>query len=52
MTEKICYCFNISAEEIRSEVRQNNGRSLLLEKIIAEKVQGTCNCITEHPEGR
>lgn len=52
MTDKICYCFNYSAADIKNDVVQNRGRSLLLEKIVAEKQRGRCRCQTEHPEGR
>ena len=48
----ICYCYNYSEEDIRKDVRKNNGQSLLLEKIVAEKQLGNCRCGTMHPEGR
>ena len=52
MGRKICYCFNYNQEEIRQDVRNNNGESTILEKILAAKRQGSCHCATKHPEGR
>lgn len=52
MTRLICYCFEHTEEEIRREILGNNGRSLILEKILAEKSAGGCRCSERHPEGR
>ncbi|MFO7811628.1 MAG: hypothetical protein R6V21_01565 [Pelovirga sp.] len=52
MTKTICYCYEYSDEDIKGDVRQNNGRSTILERIIAEKKKGACQCNTKHPEGR
>jgi len=52
MDKKICYCFNYTDNDIRNDVRQNQGRSLILERIAREKHQGGCQCATRHPEGR
>jgi len=52
MTKTICYCYEYSDEDIREDVRQNNGRSTILERITAEKKKGACQCKTKHPEGR
>ena len=51
MTKTICYCYNYSDEDIRLDVRQNNGRSTILEHITKEKKKGACQCMTKHPEG-
>lgn len=48
----ICYCFGYSEEDIFRDVRQNNGSSSILEKIVHEKKKGACNCKHNHPEGR
>jgi len=48
----ICYCFEYSAEDIGEDVRANDGRSTILEKIVAAKKSGGCQCATLHPEGR
>jgi hypothetical protein len=49
MNELVCHCFKFSAAGIQADVRANAGRSLILEKIIAEKKAGTCQCETTHP---
>jgi hypothetical protein len=51
MSEIICYCFGYTREAIEEDVRQND-RSLITEKIIAEKRFGTCQCRTQNPKGR
>jgi hypothetical protein len=48
----ICYCFGYSEEDIIRDVLANNGTSSILEKILNEKKNGTCNCEDNHPEGR
>ena len=48
----ICYCFGYSAEDIREDVEANDGRSTILEEIVAAKRAGGCQCATTHPEGR
>ena len=52
MKDLICYCFEYSADDIRIDVRENNGRSLILERIVTAKRVGGCQCATTHPEGR
>jgi BFD-like [2Fe-2S] binding domain len=46
----ICYCFGFTAGDIRRGVEQN-GRSLIMEKIMAEKKAGTCDCAKKNPKG-
>ena len=48
----ICYCFGYSEEDVVRDVRENNGTSSILERILNEKKKGTCNCKFNHPEGR
>lgn len=48
----ICYCFGYSEEGIIRDVRENNGTSSILDRILSEKKSGTCNCKFNHPEGR
>jgi hypothetical protein len=48
----VCYCFNYCAQDIREDVLEHGGRSLILEKIIAERQAGHCQCAIRHPEGR
>jgi hypothetical protein len=52
LPDLICYCFEYSAEDIREDVRANNGRSTILERIVAAKRAGGCQCAALHPEGR
>jgi len=49
--EIICYCFGYSAKDIRNDILQN-GRSLIMERIAAEKKAGGCNCAVTNPKGR
>ncbi|MDY0222025.1 MAG: hypothetical protein RBR67_12880 [Desulfobacterium sp.] len=49
--ELICYCFGYSVNDIEVDVIKN-GRSLILEKIVAEKLVGGCNCADKNPKGR
>lgn len=51
MNDLICYCFEHSAEDIRKDVEEN-GRSTIMEKIMAEKRDGGCNCAIANPKGR
>ena len=48
----ICYCFGYSEEDIIRDVGENNGTSLILERILNEKKNGACRCNTTHPLGR
>ncbi len=48
----ICYCFGYSEKDIVMDVLENKGTSLILQRILNEKKQGTCNCKRSHPEGR
>lgn len=52
MVKKICYCFDYTDNDIRSDIIQNDGRSLILEKIVVAKQNGSCECASRHPEGR
>lgn len=49
--EKICYCFNYTAEDIRKDI-QVNGRSTIMAHIMNEKKDGKCNCESTNPKGR
>lgn len=48
----VCYCFGYSEADIEQDVRDNNGRSLILERIKASKQQGVCRCHEKNPSGR
>ena len=47
----ICYCFEYTREDIERDILEN-GRSKIMEKIIAEKKLGGCQCATKNPRGR
>ncbi|MCJ7807613.1 MAG: (2Fe-2S)-binding protein [Dehalococcoidia bacterium] len=51
MNAFICHCFEYTESDIRDEVLQNNGRSLLLERIVEARKAGTCDCDTKNPRG-
>jgi hypothetical protein len=48
--EIICYCFNHTRADIERDYREN-GRSWILEKIIAAKRLGACQCALKNPKG-
>jgi len=51
-TEKlVCYCFGYTAEDIAKDAIRN-GRSVIMERIAAEKKVGGCNCSEKNPKGR
>ena len=47
----ICYCFEYTKNDIEQDLTKN-GRSLIMEKIAAEKKAGGCDCATKNPKGR
>jgi len=51
MIDLVCYCFEYSREDIEQDVL-NNGRSLIMEKIMAAKRFDGCQCTTKNPRGR
>lgn len=51
MNELVCYCFNYTARDIAEDARVH-GRSTILERILAEKKAGACQCATKNPKGR
>jgi len=51
MPDFICYCFEYNREDIEADLRKN-GRSLIMEKIQAEKKFGNCQCAEKNPKGR
>lgn len=52
MLKYICYCFEHTEEDLRHDVRQQGGRSAILEQIVAAKKAGGCQCADQHPQGR
>lgn len=51
MGDLICYCFKYTEFDIEQDVRMN-GKSTILERIIAEKKGGGCQCAVKNPKGR
>jgi NAD(P)H-nitrite reductase large subunit len=51
MNEKICYCFNYTEADLVKDVLEN-GRSTIMERIMAESKQGNCDCAKNNPKGR
>jgi hypothetical protein len=51
MSELVCYCFGYTREDIENDVRQHGGESLILERIMAEKKKGGCQCNLKNPKG-
>ena len=48
--ELVCYCFEYTRNDIEKDYLQN-GRSTILEKIVAEKKAGGCHCAENNPKG-
>lgn len=51
MKQLICYCFDYAEEDIRQDVIAN-GRSLIMEEIMAARQFGVCQCEVKNPKGR
>ncbi len=47
----VCYCFEYTRKDIEQDFIKN-GRSLIMEKITAEKKAGGCDCANKNPKGR
>ena len=47
----ICYCFEYTRDDIEQDFIKN-GRSLIMEKITAEKKKGRCDCTNKNPKGK
>lgn len=47
----VCYCFEYTRNDIERDFIQN-ARSLIMEKITAEKKAGGCDCANKNPKGR
>ena len=51
MEDLICYCFGYTTSDIEQDV-ETNDKSLIMERIIAEKKGGGCLCASKNPKGR
>ena len=47
----VCHCFGYTQADIAADLEEN-GRSLILERIAAEKKRGGCRCTEKNPAGR
>lgn len=47
----ICFCFGYSEEDIRDDFLTHH-RSTIMERIMAEKKGGRCQCGEKNPAGR
>ena len=47
----VCYCFEYTKKDIENDFNEN-GRSLIYEKIAFEKKAGGCNCAAKNPSGK
>ena len=51
MSHLVCYCFEYTTEDIKQDFSVN-GRSLIMEKIMAAKKMGACQCAIKNPSGQ
>jgi cation transport ATPase len=47
----VCYCFGFTRQDIEQDLVEN-GRSLIVEKIMTAKKAGGCDCKNLNPRGR
>jgi len=47
----VCFCFGYTRNNIEQDYI-NNGQSLIMARIAAEKKAGACDCAVKNPEGR
>ena len=47
----VCWCFGYAKQDIENDYK-TNGKSTILEKIIAAKKAGKCNCAENNPKGK
>ena len=47
----VCFCFEYTRTDIEQDYLQN-GQSLIMAKILAEKKASGCDCAKNHPKGR
>ena len=51
LDDLVCYCFGYTVNDIEQDFVKNE-RSLIIEKIAAEKKAGGCDCVNKNPKGR
>jgi hypothetical protein len=52
MSKLICFCFNYSEADIEQDVRDNGGKSTILERIKTSKQAGLCRYPETNPTGK
>ena len=51
LDDLVCYCFGYTVNDIKQDFIKNE-RSLIIEKIAAEKKAGSCDCVNKNPKSR
>lgn len=51
VNERICYCFGYTVADIEEDLTIH-GRSTIMDRIMAEKKRGACQCGLKNPKGR
>ncbi|MFO7461330.1 MAG: hypothetical protein R6X07_11970 [Desulfatiglandales bacterium] len=51
MADLVCYCFGYTAQDVLKDLDQN-GRSVIMDKIMEERRRGGCDCAVKNPQGR
>ena len=52
MSEKICYCYDLTDADIIADMRLHDGHSTILDQITKSKQVGECRCVETHPAKR
>jgi len=52
MAELVCYCHELTREDIKNDLIANKGRSTILERIAESRKNGLCECDDKHPQKR
>jgi hypothetical protein len=50
--QMICYCFNYRESDLLKDLERHDGRSIILQEIVAAKRRGACQCASKHPQRR
>lgn len=51
MNDLVCFCFGFTTDDIINDYIEN-GKSLIMKKIIDEKTFGRCQCAVKNPKGK
>lgn len=50
--DRVCFCFDYTAGDIRADCMQGRGQSSILRRILDQKRAGNCECAVKNPKGR